>query len=154
MNRTRLLPVSIVKYNAFFGDEDSYPDCECVEWKKKLMSCKHMFAVMENINAISWDSFCPQYKNSVFFKIDFEAFGIKKSSFYKEDDESQEIFSEIPLPVYKEHSKASECREIMNQIKALTYTVTCESVLTNLQYHLKEALKEAKSDHGLILNQR
>ena len=113
-----------------------------------------MFAVMENINGISWNSFCPQYKNSVFFKIDFEAFGIKKSSFYKEDDESQEIFSEIPLPVYKEHSKASECREIMNQIKALTYTVTCESVLTNLQYHLKEALKEAKSDHGLILNQR
>ena len=42
----------------------------------------------------------------------------------------------------------------MNQIKALTYTVTSESVLTNLQYHLKEALKEAKSDHGLILNQR
>ena len=146
--------MSIVKYNAFFGDEDSYPDWECVEWKKKLMSWKDMFAVMENINGISWNSFCPQYKNSVFFKIDFEAFGIKKSSFYKEDDESQEIFSEIPLPVYKEHSKASECREIMNQIKALTYTVTSESVLTNLQYHLKEALKEAKSDHGLILNQR
>ena len=146
--------MSIVKYNAFFGDEDSYPDWECVEWKKKLMSWKDMFAVMENINGISWNSFCPQYKNSVFFKIDFEAFGIKKSSFYKEDDESQEIFSEIPLPVYKEHSKALECREIMNQIKALTYTVTSESVLTNLQYHLKEALKEAKSDHGLILNQR
>ena len=33
-----------------------------------------------------------------------------------------------------------------------------ESALTNLQYHLKEALnilrKEAKSDHGFILNQR
>ena len=117
-----------------------------------------MFAVMENINGISWDSFCPQYKNSVFFKIDFEAFWIKKSSFYKEDDESQEISSEIPLPVYKEHGKALECREIMNQIKALTYTVTSESALTNLQYHLIEALnmlrKEAKSDHGLILNQR
>ena len=36
--------------------------------------------------------------------------------------------------------------------------MTSESALTNLQYHLKEALnvlrKEAKSDHGLILNQR
>ena len=46
----------------------------------------------------------------------------------------------------------------MNQVKALTYTVTSESALTNLQYHLKEALnilrKETKSDHGLLLNQR
>ena len=36
--------------------------------------------------------------------------------------------------------------------------MTSESALTNLQYHLKEALnvlrEEAKSDHGLILNQR
>ena len=36
--------------------------------------------------------------------------------------------------------------------------MTSESALINLQYHLKEALNvlrnEAKSDHGLILNQR
>ena len=36
--------------------------------------------------------------------------------------------------------------------------MTNESALTNLQYHLKEALnmfrKEAKNDHGFILNQR
>ena len=45
----------------------------------------------------------------------------------------------------------------MNQMKALTYTVTSENALTNLQYHLKKALnilrKERKYDHGLILNQ-
>ena len=39
----------------------------------------------------------------------------------------------------------------MNQMKALTYTVTSESALTNLQYHLKEALnilrKERKNYH-------
>ena len=134
------------------------------------MPCKHMFAVMENISGISWDSFCRQYKNSVYFKIDFEAIGIKEAVFTKKmtnlehyNDTSTipdtpEIFSKIPLPVYKKHSKASECREIMNQIKASTYIVTSESALTNLQCHLKEVLnilrKEAKSDYGLILNQR
>ena len=61
-----------VKYNVFFGDEDSYPDCNCVEWKKKQMPCKHMFPEMENINGISWDSFSPQHKNSVFFEIDLK----------------------------------------------------------------------------------
>ena len=62
-----------VKYNVFSGDEDSYPECDCVECKKKLMPCKHRFVVMENINGISWDPLCPQYKYSVFFKTDFEA---------------------------------------------------------------------------------
>ena len=47
------------------------------------MPCKHMFAVMENISGISWDSFCRQYKNSVYFKIDFEAIGIKEAVFTK-----------------------------------------------------------------------
>ena len=46
--------------------------------------------------------------------------------------DAPEIFSEILLLVYKKNSKALECREIMNQIKALTYTVTSESALTNL----------------------
>ena len=134
------------------------------------MPSKHMFAVMENINGISWDSFSPQYKNSVFFKIDFETIGIKEAVFTKKMKNLQnyvtstipdapEIFSEIPLPVYKKHSKTSECREIINQIKALTYTVTSESAQTNLQqHHLKEALnllsKEPKTGHVLILNQR
>ena len=119
-----------VNYNVFFGDEDPYPDCDCIEWRKKLMACRHMFAVMENINGISWDSICPQYKNSVFFKIDFEAIAMKEAVFTKKmanlenyDDTSTipdapEIFSEIPLPLYKKHYKTSECREIMNQIKA------------------------------------
>ena len=57
--KDHIITTENVKYSVFFGDEDSYPDCDCVEWKKKLMPCKHMFAVMENINGINWDSFCP-----------------------------------------------------------------------------------------------
>ena len=107
------------KYNVFYRDKDSYPDWDCVKWKKKLMPCKHMFAVMENINGISWDSFCPQYKNSVFFKIDFEAIGIKETVFTKKmtnlehyNDTSTipdvpEMFPKIPLPAYRKHSKAT-----------------------------------------------
>ena len=100
-----------VKYNVFFGDENLWTDCDCVEQNKKLMPCKHMFAVMENINGISWGSFCPQQKNSVFFKIDVEGIGIKEVVFTTKmtnlenyDNAStipdaQGIFFEIPLSV-------------------------------------------------------
>ena len=121
-----------IKYNVFFRDKDSYPDCGFIEWKKKLMPCKHMFSLMGNISGINRDSFSPQYKNSVYFKINFEAIGIKETVFTKKmtnlenyDDTStipdvQEMFSKTLLSVYKKHSKASECREIMNRMKALT----------------------------------
>ena len=54
-----------IKHNVFFRDQDSYPDCGFIEWKKKLMPCKHMFSLMENNSGINRDSFSPQYKNSV-----------------------------------------------------------------------------------------
>ena len=58
------------------------------------MPCKHMFAVMENISGISWDSFCRQYKNSVYFKIDFEAIGIKEAVFTKKLKLAKEILKD------------------------------------------------------------
>ena len=33
-------------YEVFFRDATSYPFRECFEWKKKLIPCKHMFAVI------------------------------------------------------------------------------------------------------------
>ena len=65
-----------VTYEVFFGDATSYPSCKFFKWKKKLMPCKHMFAVMEHIHETSWEFFCRKYKDSAFFKIDFEVIGL------------------------------------------------------------------------------
>ena len=109
------------------------------------MPCKHIFAVMEHIHETSWESFCPKYKDSAFFKIDFELIGLTDVPYWDSKDVSGEDnvlsnytqkvekFEDIPLPVHKKSIKSSECREILNQIKYLTYTASSEDTLNKLK---------------------
>ena len=68
-----------------------------------------------------------------------------------------EKFDDIPLPVYKRSTKASECTEILNQIKSLTYAASSEDTLNELRIFLKECLPmpqdEARTDHDLIVEE-
>ena len=109
------------------------------------MPCKHIFAVMEHIHETSWESFCPKYKDSTFFKIDFELIGLTDVPYWDSKDVSGEDnvlsnytqkvekFEDIPLPVHKKSTKSSECREILDQIKYLTYTASSEDTLNKLK---------------------
>ena len=49
------------------------PFCECVDSKKHHLLCKHMFAVMKKFE-MSWESFPTRYRDSLFFKTDFDSF--------------------------------------------------------------------------------
>ena len=73
------------------------------------------------------------------------------------DTEKVEKFEDIPLPVHKKSTKSSECREILNQIKSLTYTASSEDTLNKLKSLLKECFhmlqNEVRTDHGLIIEE-
>ena len=49
------------------------PFYECVDWKKHDLTCHNMFAVMKKCE-ISWESFPARYRDSPFFKTDFDSF--------------------------------------------------------------------------------
>ena len=61
----------------------------------------------------SWESFCPKYKDSAFFKINFEVIGLTdvpcwdskyvlgEDNVLSNDIEKVEKFEDIPLPVHK-----------------------------------------------------
>ena len=43
-------------YELSFGNDKILPYCECFEWKRTKLPCKHFFAVLEN-KLETWDSF-------------------------------------------------------------------------------------------------
>ncbi|XP_065658459.1 uncharacterized protein LOC136082971 [Hydra vulgaris] len=147
-------------YEVFFGDELRMPSCSCFDWKKNLLPCKHMLAVTTKYK-ISWDSFGTQYKNSVFLNLDFDVMGSRtvksESMSIKEpcpvDDPSQ--LSNIPIKSYPKQGKASICRELLNQIKSLTYLIESQEVFDQLEERLQTALKDCEEstckDHGLVV---
>ena len=57
---------------------DCSPYCECFDWKKHQLPCKHMLAVMKKFN-ITFDDFPDRYRNSPFFKTDFDSFDRRAS---------------------------------------------------------------------------
>ena len=59
-------------YGVNFGSDEVLPSCSCYDWKKNLMLCKHMMALMRCRKDITWESLAPAYKNSNFFKIDVD----------------------------------------------------------------------------------
>ena len=88
------------------------------------MPCKHMFTVMEHVHETSWESFCPKYQDSVYFKIDFEAIRLTDVPYLDsknvlgEDNvlsNDTEKVEDIPLPVHNKSTKSSQCGEILTR---------------------------------------
>ena len=168
-----------MKYSIYLGDDHTLPSCTCFDWKKHLIPCKHMMGVFKHSAGISWLSLGKDYRESVFFKIDYEVLGLEDETVdktFKEIEKVNEknpsnkplqepphptlpednlVFSELPKRVSSTKTKASHCREILHQIKSLTFVVDDMDALEQLGEELRssfEKLKQAApTDFGLTL---
>ena len=139
------------------------PYCECSDWKKFQLPCKHILAVMRKYD-FNWESFPEAYKRSVFFTLDESTvyFASKSENVVSISDteesaqnNAETILKEIPTKVFPKRTKASSCRELLNEIKNLTYIVYETDALDVLEEQLVVALEGfrqfAQSDSGLLI---
>lgn len=146
---------SQAEYHVSFGDSRVMPKCTCPDWCSTFLPCKHFFLVMRAYAEWKWDRLPSDYKDSVFFTLDNQVLsGATASSSIKDNLErcpendadtqhelnqnegGNEIVHELPKKVFPRRSKASSCREVMGEIKALTYLVHEEKVLERLHVSL------------------
>ena len=154
-------------YEVWFGDDCSLPWCTCHDWQKNLMPCKHMISIINNVEDITWESFSSLYKASPFFQLDMEVIGLPAAHALKDNSDSNETnenndandnFDELPKQVNGKRTKASACRELLQQIKSLTYLVSDNASLVELESQLCEALRDLKTkvvaDSGLAVEEK
>ena len=122
------------------------PKCECLSWKKTKLPCKHIFAVML-FSSQSWTPLPKSYRNSVYMTLDEVVVGKLESSSNDSQqieechqnqldeeiegaNQSQEIEPTIDLPRKRKitRTKFSECRELLNEIKSLTFVISDDNV--------------------------
>lgn len=115
-----------------------------MDWRKTLLPCKHILSVISgNVADISWKSLSSRYTLSPFFILDHEVVVSKEVTL--EDNEMKNDFTEInvveaesvlldsiPKKCVLNRSKASSCREILNQIKSLSFIVYDNDALDHL----------------------
>eukprot|EP00112_Aurelia_sp_Birch-Aquarium-sp1_P026130 Seg908.2 transcript_id=Seg908.2/GoldUCD/mRNA.D3Y31 product="hypothetical protein" protein_id=Seg908.2/GoldUCD/D3Y31 len=165
---------SQAEYHVSFEDSRVMPKCTCPDWCSTFLPCKHFFLVMRAYAEWKWDRLPSDYKDSVFFTLDNQVLSnATASSSIKDNLErcpendadtqhelnqnegGNEIVHELPKKVFPRRSKASSCREVMGEIKALTYLVHEEKVLERLHVSLlqlrDELQKAAPKENGLIL---
>ena len=149
---------------------ENLPCCECPDWKKFQLPCKHILAVFTKYNYV-WNNFPSVYKNSPYFSVDFDFIDkIDHRPVQNEVvdadvvDESESIEEDVvhllklPKKIYPKRTIASSCRDMLKELKDLTYVVrnldSFESLEEELSTILEAFRKEAPSDYGLLLENK
>ena len=93
------------------------------------MPCKDMLVLMENVEHVTWFSLSKEYRDSPFLKLD-EPLLVEENDVFTKTKPSLDTnfvdnveLKKLSKKQYEESSKGTICREMLNQIKHLTYLI-------------------------------
>ena len=158
------------KYITKFGNDNCMPSCTCYNWRRTGYPCKHFFLIFEKFPAWNWEALPHLYTQSPFlclddFKSNEENSNLVKgncdssdkqsetsskgyyseSECFMEDDLSVQvpnILEEIPKSSRPPRFAGQICREILNDIRSLSFLIEDEE---NIWDDVKEKLEEVRS---------
>ena len=164
-------------YDVLFGMNQ--PSCTCYDWERQRLPCKHFFAVFRHVPSWSLDNLPSAYKDSPFFTLDGDLFvpdniettdSIDKENVVEPLSQREEHasvvvneaesvqFQYIPRTTPRARNSSAKCRELLGQIKNITYIVEGwqnGEILDELRNKLEEChnllLKAAPKENGVIL---
>ena len=130
-------------YRVKFGtdtDPAVLPSCECYDWERNRLPCKHFFAVFTHVPTWSFEKLPGTYRNSPFLTVDelvshahqysikaeghpdCQSFDLNTDVFDDSTLTSQPAaLNDLPQKKTNHRTEASKSREILGQIKNLTY---------------------------------
>lgn len=138
------------------NDSLTKPFCQCEDWRNTGLPCKHMVACIMLYKCLKefpiWYRDCPFFtKDDVFEENLF-------TGVHYDDDigtEDLTLISEptvtpLPQPVRCKRNFATACRERLQQLKGITYTIGDDEVLEELYNQLSESVDFIKEKDLLI----
>ena len=121
--------VSSKTYAVSLGSDEHFPSCQCDDRARILLPCKHLFAVIEHVDGITWESLSSKYRASPYLNLDSAVIEGDSAAFEVGDDEGDVdaadaaadnqyvLLAPIAKPRYPKRSKAAACRELLEQIR-------------------------------------
>ncbi len=170
-------------YNLYFWNEsaNSSPSYECYGWERNQLPCKHFLAIFTHISGWSYSQLPAFYTKSPFLTLDKnvmlgnvpsrsecqsndlmfpskdenENTCIKMELEAEASTKAQDKYKTLPLP--KRHAKATAatCRNTLHKIKNMTYIISDDQTLTDLNNKLQSCPRTlqdfAPTSNGLIM---
>ncbi|XP_065671754.1 uncharacterized protein LOC136089631 [Hydra vulgaris] len=163
-------------YQCYLSDAEHLPTCSCPAWFTSAYPCKHFFAIFLKEN-LSWFDLGAAYRDSPYFALDLfseesgpsitvnspeftTSMGNSAKTLLKTNTELTKICHTIPRSnsqVLKDGQHSPEaCKELLNDIRQLTYLCNSQNALDNLFEELlkvKTTLVESlPSEKGILLH--
>jgi len=130
-------------YNVSFGDGVTMPNCECADWEKNRLPCKHFLVIFQHFPDWNFDKLPVHYKESPFLTLDREAVFLKVTVSCVGDDSSDDAMtaaeeydtctqntthihvepSEIPQRNKYSRGWSTKCKEGAKQLTSLLHIV-------------------------------
>lgn len=162
-------------YCLSFGDANTICKCECLDWQKWWLPCKHFIAIFAHYPDWQWEKLSPLYRDSPYFSLDEEllnhlqydpqddailpgrvtsiedsscAAQVKVDSSHDATNTNEDNDSPmLPLPLKKKYhmSTAANCRELLAQLNSDTFLVHSQEALADLKETLSQALTSLRS---------
>ena len=128
-------------YNVFFKapHDNEIPTCECLDWQRNYLPCKHMLAIIQNkrYDSWNWEKLPPEYRESPFLTLDAEILFQPIEHILHNTDESkqscsrqsgianlekqkEEIFTpsaQIPKSAFPRRTAVTRCCDLLSRIK-------------------------------------
>ena len=168
-------------YHVYFRapHDTEIPCCECLDWQRNYLPCKHLLAIIQNKKFTSWGwkNLPTAYKDSPFLTLDVDILFkpidhiLKRvddaqqvcgaESFHDQEKETEEadikqtMTAVLPKPVFPKRTAITRCCDLLSRIKSLVHECTNSTSLASLEKSLQSALQEfennSNTDSGLAL---
>lgn len=156
-------------YDLSFGDDETLPHCECTDWEKHRLPCKHFLAVFSNFKGWGFDKFPAHYRESPFLTLDKEFVFLKQVPINTVETEvpvqedvvtATHVTFDEKLSALPERQKASrtwnsKCKEAIKQVTSLTHIVDDTESLKEVYTLLHECItiltSSAQKEEGIVL---
>lgn len=160
-------------YLVSFGNKIDKPFCECLSWLRNHFPCKHFFAIFSHFPDWGWEKLPQHYRNFPLLTLDEAIIGISTKPVAEPQEPldlpesmsvSDNIQEESTLPYHVEYTKlpqkkcspkevGSACREILFEIKQITFLIDdlreLETLKADLQDNHQRLKNVVPSDNGL-----
>ena len=164
------------EYHVMFGDAQNMPKCECADWRRHYLPCKHFLVIFHHVSGWHWNRLAPNYQESPLINLDgdlyqpqipqgdadAETLDVKPDHQDGKDactSPSDNIDHSLQLPQRKSspRSEATECRELLHQLRSLTFLVQDQEALHDLRstllLELNKLQKAVPVEDGILLEQ-
>ena len=158
-------------YEVHFGDSKCLPSCQCPDWERTRLPCKHFFAIFKYFPQWNFHNFPEHYRESPFLSLDKNVmFGNSTSSCNpqlceesitnhhsqnnppdhhelepQEHHKPKPLYIDIPKNKRFFRTAATKCRDILNQIKNMTYLTEDVEAVEEVNDMLVTCLEKLKS---------